>query len=255
MKRGKLLYIAGLAVLVLFLAMTPVAQGQSGTVTIQLGSGSGQSIGVLSEIPQGWGSDGSTAILPFGNYVGPTSGNTIQTRSYLLFPLSAVPTGATVTSASLQVYVNDWPFNGSADLGVYRNTASWDETMTWATRPTAANTPSASANVLSVEGWVSWNVTSLVQAWRSGAANYGFMLSGAPTPDTMVGNGWAAAAVGRTSGDTAHTPQLVISYSLPSPTPGPQPPSGPADIPEPGTALLMAGGLATLLSYLRLRRR
>jgi hypothetical protein len=78
---------------------------------------------------------------------------------------------------------------------------------------------------------------------------------GAPTPDALVGNGWAAAAVGRTSGDTAHAPQSVISYSLPPPTPGPQPPSGLTDIPEPGTALLLAGGLATLLGYLRLRRR
>lgn len=253
MSRNKLFSTWGVVGLLVVLAATPIARGQGGgTVTIQLDSGTGQSIGVLSEIPQGWGGDASTAVLPFGNYVGPNSGHNIQTRTYLLFPLSAIPSGATVTSASLQVYVNDWPFDGSADLGVYRVTASWDESLTWATRPATDSTLRAAVNVSSVEGWVSWDVTSLAQAWRSGA-NHGCMLGGAPTPDNMVGDGWAAAAVGRTAGDAAHAPRLVVSYSLPSPTPAPW--AGPADIPEPATALLLAGGLAALAGYVRLRRR
>ncbi len=151
-----------------------------------------------------------------------------------------------MTSALLQVYVNDWPFNGSADLGVYRVTASWDESLIWATRPASDGILRATANVSSSEGWASWDVTSLLRAWRGGTANYGFMLGGAPAPDTREGDGWAAAGVGRTAGDSAHAPRLVISYSFPPP--------GPTDIPEPGTALLLASGLAALAGYLCLRR-
>lgn len=253
MSKNKLLSAVGIVGLLVVLAATPIAQSRGGgTVTIQLGPAVGQSIGVLSETPEGWGSDASTAILPFGNYVGPVTERIIQTRAYLLFPLSAIPAGATVTSASLQVYVNDWPFDGSASLGVYRVTASWDEGLTWATRPAADGTLRDSAEVSSVEGWVSWDVTSLVQAWHSGTANYGFMLGGAPTPEAVVGDGWAAAAVGRTADDAAHAPRLVASYSLPPPTP--VSPTGPAEIPEPGTVLLLAGGLAALAGYVRFSR-
>lgn len=255
MSRNRLLRTMGMVGLLVLMAVTPIAHGQgSRTVTIQLGPGTGQNIGVLSEIPSGWSGDASTTILPFGNYVGPTSGHDIQTRTYLQFPLSAIPSSATVTLASLQVYVNDWPFDGSADLGVYRVTASWDENMAWATRPTTDNTLRALAAVSSVEGWVSWDVTSLTQEWQSGA-NHGLMLGGAPTPDARAGNGWAAAAVGRTADNAAHAPRLVVSYNLPRPTPTPARWTNPADIPEPGTALLLAGGLAALAGYARWRRR
>ncbi len=253
MRKHRLLGILGVVGLVMAVMAVPIAHGQGGTVTIQLGPSTGQNIGVLSEIPSGWSADSSTAVLPFGNYVGPVSGNDIETRTYLLFPLSAIPSGATVTSASLEVYVNDWPFDGSASLGVYRVTATWDETMTWATQPAADGTLRASTAVSSVEGWATWDVTSLVQAWRSGTANDGFMLGGAPTPDARIGDGWAAAAVGRTAGDAARAPRLVVSYDQAAPTPTPWTP--PADIPEPGTALLLAGGLIALAGYIRLRRR
>lgn len=248
MNESKLLHLVGLVGLLIILAATPTAYGQAGgTVTVQLGPGVGQSIGVLSETPASWGSDASTAILTFGNYVGPISGRLIQTRTFLLFPLTTIPAGATIASATLQVYVNDWPFGGAADLGVYRVAALWDESLSWASRPATDSTLLASTGVSAVEGWVSWDVTSLVQAWRGGAANYGFALGGAPTPEAMVGDGWAAAAVGRTAGDAPHAPRLVVSYSLPS--------AAPAEIPEAGTALLLAGGLAALAGYVRLRRR
>ncbi len=248
MSKSKLLSAVGVVGLLLILAATPTAHGQTGgTATIQLGPGTGQSVGIFSEAPESWGRDASTFILPFGNYVGLTSGRLVQTRTFLLFPLSAIPVGATVTSASLQVYVNDWPFDGSAELGVYRVTTPWEESLSWASRPATDSALRASTDVSSIVDWVSWDVTSLAQAWRSDTPNYGFMLGGAPAPEAMAGNGWAAAAVGRTAGDAAHAPRLIVSYSFPSQV-------GPADVPEPGTALLLAGGLAALAGYIRLRR-
>jgi len=254
MSRNKILHPVIIVAILMLLAITPTVHGQSsGTVTIQLGSDTGRSIGLLSEIPQGWSGDASTEVLPFGNYIGPISGNNIQTRTYLWFPLSSIPSNATLTSASLEVYVNEWPFAGSADLGVYRVVESWNESLSWASRPTADNSLLASTIISSAEGWVSWNVTSLLQSWRGGTDNFGLMLGSAPAPDNMAGNGWAAAAVGRTASDTSHAPRLVVSYSLSSPTPVPW--AGPADIPEPGSVLLLAGGLAAMAGYIRLKRR
>lgn len=248
MGRKKFSSAIGVVGLLLILAVTPWASGQSGgTVTVQLGPGTGQSVGVFSEPPDSWSGDASTSILPFGNYRGPLSGRLIQARTFLLFPLPVIPAGATATSAVVQVYVNDWPFDGSASLGLYRVTAAWDESLTWATQPANDGILRTQAVVSSRAGWVSWDVTPLFAAWRSGVPNHGVLLGGAPTPEAMVGDGWAAAAVGRTAGDAAHAPRLVVSYSLPVQ-------AGPADVPEPGTALLLAGGLAALAGYVRLRR-
>jgi hypothetical protein len=239
--------------LLLALAATPVTHGKRGrTVTIQLGPDTGQSVGVMSKAPQGWKGDSSTSILTFGNYVGPISREEIWARTFVLFPLSAIPARATVTSATLQLYVNDWPFDGSAKLGVYRVMAPWDEGLSWSTLPASEGALRASTEVSSVEGWVSWEVTSLVRAWCDSTANHGLMLGGAPTPDARAGDGWAAAAVGRTADNVAHAPRLVILYSLPSSKPSPK--AGPADIPEPATGLLLVGGLAALAAYIRLRR-
>ena len=92
MRGNKVLRAIGLVGILLLLLSPAISHGQGGgTVTIQLGPNSGQSIGVLSEIPEGWSSDSSTEVLPFGNYIGPISGHDIQTRSYLRFPLSAIP--------------------------------------------------------------------------------------------------------------------------------------------------------------------
>ncbi|MBU0493778.1 MAG: DNRLRE domain-containing protein [Chloroflexi bacterium] len=231
--------------LVPLLAGAALAQG-SHTVTIQLDASTGRSLGVMDIAPAGWGSDHSTSVLPFGNYLGPQSGELYQARTYLWFPLDAIPRNAHIEAATLELQVADWPFTGSGSMGVYRVTAAWDESITWGTRPTADGVPTASTVVNSTVGWYSWDVTGVVQGWfQETSVNYGLMLAAAPMPDTLIGNGWACAAPGRTSSDPGEAPRLVVTYTQAAST----------EVPEPATVVLVGAGLAGLAGLLAIRRR
>ena len=247
--RRVLIVSLGMALTVLlsaFLAGVAMAQSTH-TVTIQLDASTGRSLCVFSTAPTSWGSDHSTSVLAFGNYVGPETGLTHQCRSYLWFPLAAIPANVTINTASLELYVGDWPFDGSGAMGVYRVTADWDESFSWGTRPAAESVPLDSTTIDSGTGWRAWDVTALAREWASGeAANHGLMAASAPTPDHMVGNGWACAAPGRTSGEATRTPRLVVTYT--------QAPVS-TEIPEPATVILVGAGLAGLTALLAARRR
>lgn len=245
---GISLVTTGMMLLSAFLAGTAMAQSTH-TVTLQLDASTGRNLCVFSTPPSTWGSDHSTDILAFGNYVGPQSGLTHQSRSYLWFPLlAAIPANATVNTASLELYVSDWPFGGSSTMGVYRVTQDWNESFSWGTRPatelTALDTTSISSDA---RDWSTWDVTGVVQEWVQGSsANHGFMVAGAPAPDSLAGEGWACAALGRTSDDAAHAPRLVITYAqVPVAT----------EIPEPATVVLVGTGLAGVAGLLAARRR
>ncbi len=225
-------FLFGIGLLLAGLALAGPAGAASNAIVIPVA----RNLGVFSTVPVGWGSDHSTAVLAFGNYVGPETGQTHQCRSYLWFPLETIPADATVSAAMLEVYVDDWPFAGSGDMGVYRVMIPWDEDFDWGTRPAADPMPLATAAIQSTAGWRSWDVTTEVGAWLVGKLpNHGLMLAGAPRPESMIGNGWACAGPGRTSGDPAHAPRLVVTYTLPPP-----------EIPEPATLVLAGTGLTVL---------
>ncbi len=247
----KWLYL--LVVLGIALALAPVAaygDAARASYTVRLGQELGRSVGVFSQRPEGWETESSRAVLVFGNYTGPRTGATHRARTCLYFPFT-LPAGATVRSATLKVYVYDWPFAGSAQIGVYRLLQDWNEDLTWNSRPAADETPVAVTTVSSTAGWVQWEVGSLVAAWQKGtAANHGLMLAGYPSPESMSGNGWAAAAYGRTAANSDLTPVLTIRYTRPSARTW-----GPGDVPEPGTMALLLGGLGGLAGWMGWRRR
>lgn len=183
-----------------------------------------QSVGVLSEDPIS-GERWSTSILPFGNYVGPASGEDVFCRTYLRFPLDGIPAISTLQSATLYVYVDDfWPELGSAPMSVYPVTAGWTpdgvdwyDTTAWPAPGAAV----ATTVVSSTEGWYGWDVTALVQGWLDGTPNYGLAVAAADL-DSMASN-WAAARR-LSASDPATRPYLEVIFSAPTPTSQPPPP-------------------------------
>ena len=92
-------------------------------------------------------------------------------RALVRFNLPAVPSGCTVTGATLRLYA------ASASTGrtmqALRINASWTESgVRWTGQP---GTTGAAATTTSVSGWNQWSVTSQVQAMYSGS-NFGFQI-------------------------------------------------------------------------------
>jgi hypothetical protein len=148
-------------------------------------------------------------------------------HTLLEFTLDRIPSGANVTSATLELYSNtrDWD---STTLNIYRLTNSWMEGeqdghfgsgTSWLERESSIDWDSAggdydpqaiaSATTPGGRGWVSWDITSLVKGWISGQLpNHGLLV--APTVK------WEGAEFDSSdSNDPTTHPRLSISYSCP----------------------------------------
>ena len=102
----------------------------------------------------------------------------IRDRSLIHFDISGIPDNSLVTKATLTVRVLD--ISGTPpDMRVRRVTETWDEGVTWNTKPLPGE--SVLAEAAPDPGWVSFDVTEQVARWYNGQdSNYGFQL-GAPT--------------------------------------------------------------------------
>ena len=155
-------------------------------------------------------------------------------RALLQFDLSAIPTNATITSATLTMQATQ--IDGQLNISVYEMLRAWVEgsgsgaagAANWNQSAPGTNWTSAGgdfnatavANLnTNTTGQHSWSITSLVQAWVNGSkTNYGLMVA---SPD---GGGNRTATYDSSEGATP--PKLVISYTVPLPPvntlPGPQ---------------------------------
>ncbi len=123
--------------------------------------------------------------------------------------LSGIPGGATVTSATLELWAR---YNNSPndDFGVYRITASWSESsVNWTNQPAHYATAYDSKHVTG-GGWYSWDLTTLVQEWVSGTyTNYGFKLiranEGGGSWPYFVSSDYATAS---------NRPKLTVNYTM-----------------------------------------
>jgi hypothetical protein len=234
------------------IALCAAALGTTAVAQSHLSVGPDQSVGVLSEDP-GSGERWSETILPFGNYVGPDTGSDVFCRTYLRFPLGAIPADATIESATLQVYVDDWsPDAGSAPMSVYGVSAAWSAaSIDWNNMSAwpALDAALATTDVSSAAGWYSWEITALVQAWRAGTPNNGLAVTSADLSSTA--DDWAAARR-LTAGDPTTSPYLDIAYRTPEPVPEPYEPEAPLlpvtgeDPTEPTDWLFLAAAGAVL---------
>jgi hypothetical protein len=128
-------------------------------------------------------------------------------RSLIRFNVAGIPSGATIHSASLRLYLsNSYDYPGhSVPIRPYRISSPWAvDTVTWDSAPLYAESYPATWIGHGPVGWYSFNVTDLVRVWTDGTyPNYGIMLRG---PETSVG--WREF----TTSETIYPPQLVVEY-------------------------------------------
>jgi hypothetical protein len=154
--------------------------------------------------------------------------------SLIRFDLAAVlPPEAIIDSAALELLTISGVGLDPITLDARLVTAEWQEaTVTWETRPTTTRGQLeilASSAVPAVGGaLVSWDLTYFAKGWHSGrGGNYGIELSG-PLSGGLYRRLFASRE------DAAHTPRLIISYHLPTPT------TRPTATPPPGLDLQIA---------------
>ncbi|MBK7238075.1 MAG: tandem-95 repeat protein [Sterolibacteriaceae bacterium] len=138
-------------------------------------------------------------------------------RALVQFDLSSIPTGATISSATMNL--NATQVGGSIGIGAYQVLQSWAEaSTTWNQRSSGSNwssaggtynataTDSITATALGVQAF---NLTGLVQAWSAGTQqNYG-MLVGSP-------DGGDNRTVTYDSREGTVPPVLRVIYTLPA---------------------------------------
>lgn len=171
----------------------------------------------IDEADQYANKDGS-GVLSVGRYH--LNGRRILIR----FNLTALPTGATVNSATLKLHAfynlaaaEEEPVNGPDDAFYawpWRVGATWTETaVTWHNQPVAGSLGDPPTDLSAGGPWFGWNVTNIVRSWvTDGVPNHGFRLQ-----SDEVTTGTYSFYTRNTSAD--FVPRLVINYTLPTSTP------------------------------------
>ena len=151
-------------------------------------------INIDTDSPPGSGMD-TQGLLVFNNIFGTGT--------------SQIPLGATITSAQLELSTT----NVGQGSTVYKMLKSWSGADTWNTLVSgiqangteAATTPEFTASSMTTLGARSFNVTSSLQAWSSGQANFGWAFLGGGS------DGWEFSSAQGTA-----PPKLTVTYDLPS---------------------------------------
>ncbi len=133
-------------------------------------------------------------------------------RLLVKFDVSSIPSGATVTQATLTLCApTNPPVNSQGRTHELRlATSSWTETgVTWNSQP-AVSAVSGTLTVPTTASCLTVDVAADVQSWVDGAANYGWRLSdqdeASPT-GTLVNYGTRDGAAGdRPTLDVTYTP-------------------------------------------------
>lgn len=201
--------------------LTGLTAAQAVLINIQPGGAAGKDAQI---------SDDVTANTNFGTnqrLIINWSGN-FRSIGLVEFDLSGIPTGATINSATLDLFHS---LNGNLNrrYDVFRTTSSWSEgTVTFNTAPTFAATAVASLVILdnNTEVHRQWDVTNTVSNWVDGTfTNFGFWVEEIPVQG--LGSAYFESSDTATASER---PLLIVDYS----------------IPEPYTLALMVLGLAGL---------
>ena len=167
--------------------------------------------GLLAAIPPVVGDATISSAAPTTNFGSTGTLNIAPGNAGLIqFDLTAYSPGTVVNVAYLQVYANQVTAGGTLNFTLV--TSPWNEnTVTFASQPTTAGGPFASAPVSTANTFVLVNVTSQVQNWISNpATNFGLEITGIGSTSVLLDTKENTA--------TSHPGQLFITIVG---TPGP----------------------------------
>jgi hypothetical protein len=155
------------------------------------------------------GNYGSSFLMRAGAYSGAAN------RALIQFDLTAIPTGTSISQASLRVYYQVCAVLGTTTtLTAYRVDESWEElTATWNSQPAYAEAYGSAAFTSCASGWRSFDVTNLVQGWvNDDYPNYGVLLRSVEGSN----NRWAGLCTREGTGELGCydylRPHLTITY-------------------------------------------
>ena len=204
---------AVICLLALALAIPARAQSQI-TLVLQPDSAAGQDAHIAA----------ASSVQNYGaeTQITTSSQNNLGVRPLVRFDLSAVPAGATIVSATFEMYYFYSRVSFTEPLRLHRALRDWTEMgATWRAYDGINNWTTAggdydpaviaSATLSSaVNVWKQWNVTSLVQGWVSGAyPNQGMLLES----PFRVGNNERQFYSSDYPGDPALRPKLTIVFT------------------------------------------
>ena len=135
------------------------------------------------------GTAGKDAFITFHNvdsnygdseYLSLNHGEDFPVYSLIEFDISAIPAGAVITSATLELLeFNNCGENRNA-IEIHLNDAAWEEgTVTWNNAPSFGSSYVNNSGDTSSCEWLIFDVTNAVQDWYDGTfSNYGFQMTG-----------------------------------------------------------------------------
>jgi hypothetical protein len=137
-------------------------------------------------------------------------------RVFLLFNMSVIPSSATITDANLSLYMFVAPTN-SRTYNAYNTSNSWTESgITQSNQPAQGTLQQGVTVYTPNNAWKSWNVTNAaVASYAQTNQNMSIMIRDNAETATTSRNATFVSKENTT--DTTKRPQLVVTYTEPTP--------------------------------------
>ncbi len=145
-----------------------------------------------------------------------STNDTTVRRALVQFPLGSIPTGATVTSAVVELYAAVNAQSATLTHGLYRVTSPWQEnTAKWTNQPTFVSSPTATALVGVGRGFKSFDVTGDVQvAINQCSADHGWLVKDVAETATNLDVAYISQEEIHPS-NIGNRPRLTVTFTPP----------------------------------------
>ncbi len=201
------------------LALMALTSNAQFTVTIQPNECTGKDTWILNNYP----TTNLGASTEFNTFAWTCGGSPCNSKALIAFDLSAIPSGAIISSATLSLFADLNSSNGYAGTPTYgtdnasylnRVTSAWDEmTVTWNTTPTTTTTDQVllAQSTSTSQDYLGTDITAFAQYWvQNPAQNYGMMI------EMITSSAYNSLLFcSSDNGNSSKRPKLTVTYTLP----------------------------------------